>query len=101
MTEVDQAIRVFKQNLAELINTRSYNVTQEIFAEVKAITSGLDSVKMDNMFLNKSQQWNSQFNNEKLNQDKRGKQFFVFFVGQSVRHKMKCKINFIFNSKLF
>jgi hypothetical protein len=72
MTEVDQAIRVFKQNLAELTNTRSYNVTQEIFAEVKAITSGLDSVKMDNMFLNKSHQWNSQFNNEKLNQEKRG-----------------------------
>ena len=75
MTEVDQAIRAFRQNLSELTNNRNYNVTQEIFAEVKAITSGLDSVKLDNMFLNKSHKWNSQFDHTKLDQEKRGKQF--------------------------
>ena len=72
MTEVDHAIRAFKQNLNELINTRNFNVTQEIFADVKAITSGLDSVKLDNMFLNKSTQWNSQFDQTKLNNEKIG-----------------------------
>jgi len=78
MTEVDQAIRAFRQNLNELLNTRNYNVTQEIFAEVKAIMSGLDSVKLDNMFLNKSHQWNGQFDSSKLDQDKRGKVCLIF-----------------------
>lgn len=72
MTDVDHSVRVFKQSLNELITNRSFNVTQEIFAEVKGILSALDSVKMDNMFLNKSSEWNNHFDQSRIHNEKKG-----------------------------
>ena len=77
MAEIDYAVRAFKQNLSDLVNSRNYHVTQEIYAEVKGVTSALDSVKMDNMFLTKSHKWSNQFDQSKLQHEKRGLRCFT------------------------
>jgi hypothetical protein len=69
---VENAVRAFKDSLITLIDSRNYAITQELYAELKAILSACDSVKLDNMFLAKSETWRSQFNSTDLARKQQG-----------------------------
>lgn len=69
---VENAVRAFKDSLITLIDSRNYAITQELYTEMKAILNACDSVKLDNMFLAKSETWRSQFNAADLAQKQQG-----------------------------
>jgi hypothetical protein len=70
--EVENAVRAFKDSLITLIDSRNYAITQELYTEMKTILNACDSVKLDNMFLAKSESWRSQFNASDLVRKQQG-----------------------------
>ena len=77
MSVIDSKVRELKNSITNLCNDRNYNVTREIFYELKGILSALDSLKIDNMFLAASNEWRNKFDENKLERDKLG--FLNFF----------------------
>lgn len=77
MSVIDSKVRELKNSITNLCNDRNYNVTREIFYELKGILSALDSLKIDNMFLAVSNEWRNKFDENKLERDKLG--FLNFF----------------------
>jgi hypothetical protein len=74
---VSVAIRDLRDSLVKFVNGGEYNVTKELHAEINGITSALDSLKLDYMFLANSGSWRKQFNQEALKMDQACRNFFV------------------------
>lgn len=72
---VSLAIRTFRDNLVKFVNCGEYTVTKELHAEINGITSALDSLKLDYMFLSNSRSWRNQFDQEALKMDQACKLF--------------------------
>ena len=70
---VSIAIRSFRDNLVKFVNGGEFNVTKELYAEINGITSALDALKLDYMFLSNSRSWRNQFNQEALKMDQASK----------------------------
>ena len=66
---VSLAIRTFRDNLVRFVNCGDYNITKELYSEINGITSALDSLKLDYMFLTNSRSWRNQFNQDALKLD--------------------------------
>ena len=48
---VSLTIRNLRENLVKFVNCGEYSITKELHAEINGITSALDSLKLDYMFL--------------------------------------------------
>jgi len=66
---VSAAIRSLRDGLVKFVNCGEFNVTKELHAEINGITSALDSLKLDYMFLSNSRSWRNQFNQDALRMD--------------------------------
>ena len=66
---INAAAKNFRDNLVDLINDRSLNMTTELVTEINGIINGLDSLKLDNMFLVESNEWRSNFSQTNLAHD--------------------------------
>ena len=72
-------IRNLRNEFVQLINSSNYFITQEIFNNVQGIISALDSLKLDNIFLNNSAAWRKQFNQNIIKTDKSCTLCFYFY----------------------
>jgi hypothetical protein len=64
--QLDSAVRSLRSNLLNMTNDRSLALTNELVTEVNGIINGLDSLKLYNMFLAQSNEFNSKFNQNNL-----------------------------------
>jgi hypothetical protein len=58
---IEQAARAFRQKLVDLANDPSVQITVELATEINGIVNGLDSLKLDSMFLANSPNWQANF----------------------------------------
>jgi hypothetical protein len=72
MNQLEQSIRQYKESLVELLSNENYQITQELYLEIKAILQALDSLKLDNMFLNNSHELRNKYDLNSLNQRNAG-----------------------------
>jgi hypothetical protein len=76
--QVSTAVRSFRESLVHFVNCGEYIVTKELHTEINGITSALESLKLDYMFLANSRSWRNQFNQDALKMDQTGFLFFFF-----------------------
>jgi len=72
MSQLEHSIRQYKETLVEFLSNGNYQITQELHLEIKAILQALDSLKLDNMFLNKSHELRNKYDLNSLNQRNAG-----------------------------
>lgn len=72
MNQLEHSIRQYKESLVELLSNGNYQITQELYLEIKAILQALDSLKIDNMFLSNSHELRNKYDLNSLNQRNAG-----------------------------
>ena len=78
--ELDPSVKSFRTNLINLAKDNNLNLTNEIITEINGIVNGLDSLKLDNMFLTDSKDWSSKFNQANLAHDQYSNSKNNFFI---------------------